>query len=198
MLKFWTVAAALALLTAMALVWGILDAGARRQAAKADALRARAEVIHARKQGRQQIFQWHILHPIAKSYPAEFDQDDDTALQSVETAATSGETIAPQDTTMLEQIGFYTAAIGIAGLILLCPSLIWPRVKADLAAAGPAAAAATNVASKAIDFADEAAAGAAIGSLALVFKARGDSEGLALCSQLWSRAMQWPKGDAKP
>lgn len=182
-MKFWVSAAVIALLAALVLVWKITDAAARRQEARAGVLEARAAVIHARKEGRLQGWRRASTAP-PPSDLAEADEADLAALPAA--PATTGD-----DPMTLETLGTWTALAGLAMLAALLAAWAWPKlIKPTLEAKSPTAAAAVD---KLVSYADEAAAATAIASLALICKTRGDAEGIALCGQLWTRAMTWPR-----
>ena len=78
--------------------------------------------------------------------------------------------------------GILMAAVGLAAA--------WPWIKGKFGATIPAGA--STAIDKAADYADEAVAGGALGTAALLFKKHGDTEAVAQLGGLWGKAMAWP------
>jgi len=78
--------------------------------------------------------------------------------------------------------GVIMAAVGLAAA--------WPWIKGKFGGSIPAGT--STAIDTAADYADEAVAGGALGTAALLFKKHGDTEAVAQLGGLWGKAMAWP------
>lgn len=93
---------------------------------------------------------------------------------------------------MVTLVGY--ACFGLAGLFLL--GWVWMAVKGQLSSVVPSSV--VDVIDNVSDYADQTAAGAALGTLVLLFKKHGDTETISVLGTLWTKAMAWDDPPAQP
>jgi len=88
---------------------------------------------------------------------------------------------------MASLIGWVCLTLGAA--CVLGYLVTWVRSKFPAGATPPAV---ITAADRVLAYADEAVAGAALGTVAVLFKVHGDTEAVMIIGQLWGKAMAWP------